>query len=592
MAKSIDDSQLLRLAADPRTSLFAPLGRGTVFGPLVFLAGLYACLAVVMAGEFGDRDCLWGLRALDLPAATELQDWLEPGRNGWGSGTAFQPPLATWSAALAIPKVASESPVSWRLLSVAMTCCTIWAMYLLGRRLGGAAFGACVVIAICGHPVILTLATSAGPAAMGLLWIALTVWGFLGHLEGPPQLVSMRMLAGSIAWGLALLTVGPVAVVLFIPMLIHSWLLHEGQGDSNVSPLSRLWHLWLGIRTLAGFLFTALSFSGWWQLMMLTNYGTEFSYAWCTGQIRLYFPPTDLPSFWREWLQQNFCLVGFLIAGLYSVANELRRPTSEHARRRSQFILLWWLTALIFRGLFNTLLMPQSGLIEAWDGMLLLPTALLAAWGARAIVLRQISFTGEVSWIVASIGLTAWRVTHRPWLGAIGAVLGLLAISALPTVVPRFRRAFRQWSERDWRLVLQFSVVAIAVGHVVAGLIEFPAPSSESRTLTEFRKRIAALPSETRVALVSPNGRVPESVLFVIRSHFPDSTQVSGSREGALTRELKTTPQVGELVVEWTQYEVGIMNELPADRQAAPIGDPLRFRGRRLMIYKVEPRQL
>ncbi len=592
MAKSIDDSQLLRLAADPRTNLFAPLGRGTVFGPLVLLAGLYACLAVVMAGEFSDIDSLWALRALDVPTASEVQDWLEPGRNGWGTGTAFQPPLATWVAALTIPSVAAESPVCWRLFSVGMTCCTIWAMYLLGRRLGGAAFGACVVLAICGHPVILKLATSTGPAAMGLLWIALTVWGFLGHLEGPPQLVSLRMLAGSIAWGLALLTVGPVAVVLFIPMLIHSWLLHEGRGDSNVSPLSRLWHLWLGIRTLAGFLFTALSFSGWWQLMMLTNYGTEFSYAWCTGQLRLYFPTTDPQSFWREWLEQNIFLVGFLMAGLYSVASELRRPTSEHVRRRSQFILLWWLTAFVVRGIFNAPLLCQSGMIDAWDGMLLLPTALLTAWGARAIVLRQINIAGEVSLIVASIGFTAWRITQRPWLGVVGVVLGLLVISVLPTLVPRFRRGFRQWTERDWRRVLQVSVVSIAVGHLVAGLIEFPAPTAESRTLTEFRKRISAMPFDSRVALVSPNGRVPESVLYVIRSHFPNSTQVSGSREGALTRELKTTPQVGELVVEWTQYEVGIMNELPADRQAASIGDPLRFRGRRLMIYKVEPRQL
>ena len=119
-----------------------------------------------------------------------------------------------------------------------------------------------------------------------------------------------------------------------------------------------------------------------------------------------------------------------------------------------------------------------------------------------------------------------------------------------------------------------------------------PISTSECRTLAEFRKRIAALPSDSRLALVSPNGRVPEALLFVVRSHFPDSTQVSGAREGALTRELKATPQVGELVVEWTQYEVGIMNELPADRQAASIGDPLRFRGRRLMIYKVEQRQL
>lgn len=592
MAKPIDDSQLLKLAADPRAPLFNAIRGGTVVSSLVVLGGLFSFLAVVLAGEMGDVDGVWALRALDLPTATEFQDWLQPGRHGWGSGALYQPPLATWVAALVIPHFNGELPVSWRFLSFLANSLSVWAMYLLGRRLGGASFGVAVVIAICGHPVILRLATGTSPAALGILWMTLTVWGYLGHLEAPPQFVSLRMLAGSIAWGLAFFTVGPVAAALFIPMLVHSWLLRGGRGDSHRSPLNRIWYLWLGLRTLTGFLITALCFSAWWPLMMMGDYGSDFWYSWWTGEINLVSPSTETVSFWRVWLHQNTYLAGFLAVGLFSAISELRAPATEIVRRRYQFVLLWWLTALAIRILFNAPFLCRTGLIDAWDGMLLLPTVLLATWGAQAIVLRQVQMGGETVLVILTLGLATWRMTNRPWIGCLGALLGLILISVLPTVVSRFRRGFRPWSERDWRLVLQFSCITIALAHVASGLAEFPSPSSESRTLTEFRKRVSALSRRSRVMLVSPNRSVPESVLFVIRSHFPDATLQAGSRDGGGTREFTRIPQVGEMVVEWTQYEVSTVNDLPADRQAAPIGDPLRFRGRRLIIYSVQPRQL
>ena len=602
MAQPLDDSQLLRLAADPRTRLFPPLRGSTVFGPLVVLAGLIPGLALVLAGELGDIDSLWALRTLDVTVALELQSWLEPGRNGLGNAVAYQPPLTTWVAALTVPQWGSEHPVSWRMLSLAFSCGTIWAMYFLGRRLGGPSYGVVVAVVLCGHPIVLRLATGTGPAALGMLWIAVTVWGFLGHLEGPPQLVSLRMLAGSVAWGLALLTVGPVAVVLFVPMLAHTWLLHEDRHQFGRSAWARrwqlrLWHLWLGLRTLAGFMITALSFSAWWQLMMLTNHGGDFWYSWCLGQVRVNFPSAENCSFWRDWLRQNTFLFGCLVIGLASVFQELKKPTSELARRRSQFVLVWWLTAFVARAFFDAPALCRSALIDAWDGMLLLPSVLLAAWGVRAVVLRQVQLAGEAMLVVLTLGLGVWRMTDRPWMGLLAAMLGLLVVALLPSIVPRIRRGARPWAERDWSGGLQFAMIALACGHMSAGLVEWHEPTDEtteeSRTLTEFRKRVIAVAPHSRITLVSPNGIIPESLLFVTRSHRSESTVViPGTPDGIGQRESMDIPQVGDIVIEWTHHEAGIMNDLPADRQGIAVGDQLHFRGRRLMMYRVEARQL
>jgi hypothetical protein len=91
MVNPLDDSQLLRLAGDLRYRLFPPLRGVTVFGPLVVLTGLIPALAAVMGTEFDDVVAGWGLRALDLTRAIEIQDWLEPGRDGLGRVTSSNP---------------------------------------------------------------------------------------------------------------------------------------------------------------------------------------------------------------------------------------------------------------------------------------------------------------------------------------------------------------------------------------------------------------------------------------------------------------------------------------------------------------------
>jgi len=598
MVMSLDDSQLLRLAADPRTRLFPSLRGSSVFGPIVLLAGLLPCIAAVLSSEFSDESADWALRALDASAATKIQDWLEPGRDGLGSGLIHQPPLTTWLLAQSVPRLGTQQLTNWLVISLAATTGAIWVTYLLGRRVGGSAFGLITTLVLCGHPVVLRLATGTSPAAVGLLLIALTVWGFLGHLEGPPQLVSVRMLAGAVALGLALLAVGPVAVAMLIPMLLHVWLLAGERVRAGTAGRreTRLWQIWIGMRSLVVFGVTAISFSAWWEVMMLADHGSAFWQSWWTGQAILFSTDHHADSFWRNWLSQNSLIVGWMAVGLASAIRELRFPSSEHMRRRSQFVLCWWLTAFSLRSLFELPALQKSMLMNAWDASLLLPTAVLTAWGVRTIVLRQTTLFFEAFLLVSTMGLFVWRATNRPDLGLGGFFLGFIFVALWPAIVSRIRRYSEPWKERDWRRLLRAAIVGQVVLHLAAGLFEFPRPSADSLSLVKLRQRISNIEAVPRVTLMTVS-TAPESLLFVLRSHWPNSQFIlAGTRDGTTVSDPlaggETIDSTHEIVIEWTRREFRLATEFTPNRQTAAIGDyPLRFRERNLMVFRVTPRE-
>lgn len=595
MLKSLDDSQLLRVVSDPRLRLFPSLRGATVFGPIVLLAGLIPCIAVVLSSELNDESAGWALRALDVSAALQIDGWLEPGRDGLGSALVDQPPLVAWLLALIVPSFGTSSSTSWLALSLAATCCTIWMVYLLARRLGGAAFGLAVTLMICSHPVVLRLATETSPAALGILLIVVTVWGFLGHLEEPPQLVSIRMLVGAVAWGLALLAVGPVAIALLLPMAVHVWLLAgERIERTDRERASRWWQIWLGTRSLVVFAVTAISFSGWWEIMMLASHGSRFWNAWWTGHVNWGANLGPTGAFWHDWLRDNFLICGWLLIGIAETGREIRSPDSELSRRRSQFVLGWWLTAFGIRILFHVPELRQSVLNDSWDGFLLVPTALVAARGVRVLVLRQAGSFIEAIWFLSTCGLGAWRVTDRPMVGIAGLCGGFLFLAILPALAARFRRTTEPFKDRDWRRVLRTLIACQFVWHLATGLLNFPGPTPDNNSLGELHRRISAIPPAPKVTLMTLT-TAPESLVFALRSAWPNSQFVlARSRDGsAVTDALAPLPAASagsEIVIEWTRREFRLATEFTPNRQTTAIGDPIRFRGRRLMVYQISPR--
>ena len=595
METPLDDSQLLRLAADPRTRLFPEPSRTAVLAPLVIVLALLPALVIVQTPGFDETSSRWGLRTLDVAMARELSGWLQPGREGFGRSLAYQPPLASWLQAAVVRAIGIERPVGWHVVSFLATCGCVVAMYRLARRLGGASFSLVVVACLSCHPLTLRLATGTTPGAIGLLLMVVTVWGLLGHLEGPPLLVSFRLLIGALAWGLALLAVGPVALALLPPLLLHVGGLRGGQGraasGSSLSGIVR--SVWSGTTALLILIATGLSFSSWWEVMMLSEYETAFWCSWWTGSLLSDPSSITLSHSGRGWIADNTLLCGWLLIGLAELLRHIWQPSSELSRRRHQLVGLWWLMALAARIVFEFFGPRESVQRETWDAFLLLPTLLIVGSGVEAVVRRQTSPLTEALLIASTAGFIIWRVTGRPTVGLIAFVSVLAALALFPAFASRWRVSSHGWSERNWRRFLQVFVVAFLTSHMVMGLIARPRPTTDDAALIELRQRLETLPPVRRITLIAVNAAAPASLSFLLHSRWPSAQLTIAEAWNAEFVEKTILPTktdgIEDLVVEWSRRDARLTAENFANYQAMPVGDPIRYEGRKLALYIIGP---
>lgn len=595
MATPLDDSQLLRLAADPRTRLFPEPSRTAVLAPLVIVLALLPALAIILTRGLDEISSRWGLRVLDVVTARELVGWLEPGHEGFGRSLAYQPPLATWLQATIVQMIGIERPESWHAVSFLATCCCVVATYRLARRLGGASFSLVVIACLACHPLTLRFATGATPGAIGLLLIVVSVWGLLGHLEGPPSLVSFRLLVGALAWGLSLLAVGPVALALLPSLALHAAGLRGGMGmAASGSPLQgTVRSVWAGTTALLILVATGLSFSSWWEVMMLAEHGIAFWCSWWIGSL-LHDPLTiTLIHLDQSWFADNSVLYGWLLVGLVDVCRHLWRPTSELSRRRHQLICLWWITALVSRIAFELLGPPESVQRESWDAFLLLPTLLIVGLGVESLVKRQTSPLVEALLMASIVGVIVARITGHPTIGLVTCIGVLAALALYPAFASRWRGSNQGWSERNWRRLLQVFVVVFLTSHMVMGLTARPRATADDGALTELRHRLRTLPPVRRMTLIAVNGAVPASLSFHLRSHWPSAQLTIAEAWNAESVEKTILPtndgSVENLVVEWSRRDARSTAETFASYQAMPVGEPIRYGGRKLMLYVIGP---
>jgi len=595
METPLDDSQLLRLAADPRTRLFPEPSRTAILAPLVIVMALLPALAIVRTSGLDEISSRWGLRALDVVVARELPHWLQPGREGFGRSLAYQPPLASWLQASVVRAIGIERPASWLVVSFLATCGCVVAMYRLARRLGGASFSLVVVACLACHPLTLRLATGTTPGAIGLLLIVVSVWGLLGHLEGPPLLVSFRLLVGALAWGLALLAAGPVALALLLPLLLHMGGLRGGlaraASDSSLAGIVR--SVWTGTTALLILIATGLSFSSWWEVMMLSEHGTAFWSSWWTGSLLRDPSSITLSPSGRSWIADNTLLCGWLVIGLADVFRHVWQPTSELSRRRHQLVGLWWLTALAARIVFEFFGPRESVQREAWDAFLLLPTLLIVGSGVEAVVRRRTSPLIEALLIASTAGLVVWRVTGHPTAGLIAFVAALAALALFPAFASRWRGSSHGWSERNWRRFLQVFVVAFLTSQMVMGLITRLRPTLDDVALTELRQRLRTLPPVRRITLIAVDAAAPASLSFLLRSRWSQAQFTIAETWSAESVEKTILPANGRgienLVIEWSRRDARLTAENFANYQAMPVGDPIRYGGRKLALYIIGP---
>ncbi len=614
METPLDDSQLLRLAADQRTPLFSDSRRTAVLAPLVIVLSLLPALAIPLAPQFDETSSRWGLRAIDVATASQLTGWLEPGRDGFGRALAFQPPLMSWLTAVVVRTFGMDRSASWHGVSLLATCLCLCAMYRLARRLGGGMYSLIVVVCLAGHPLTVQLVTETTPAALGMLLIVATLWGFVSHLESARSLVSIRLLVGGLAWGLSVLAIGPCSIAVLLPLLFYVLLggIRAAMVNAPTTTVSlaavlkQARGIGVGAASLLLLIATGLSFSSWWVLMMLSEYGVPFWSSWWLGSLVMDPSSITVSHGERGWLADNALILGWLLAGLVDVGQSAARAEVGHARSRYRFVGLWWWTAVLARSTFEVYGPRESVQSDVWEAFLLIPTLLITGWGVDAVLKRRTSPLQEALMVAITLGLMTWRWTDRTTVGVGAGVVALVATALLPVVAAYWQGSSLRWCERNWRRFLRLFVMAFILVHLTSGLWDRPRVTLDDAALVELRQRLRAIPAVRQITFVTVNEAAPATLRFLLLSRWPTAQfTVVGAwnggkwNESALGTGLNPPEQQSlesqrddvDLVVEWSRRETRMNGETLTHGETTPVGDPLRYGGRKLALHLVRPRQ-
>jgi 4-amino-4-deoxy-L-arabinose transferase-like glycosyltransferase len=346
---TVEDAELIRLAAGERRELFPVLGRVGSLTPLVVLLaalpGIYALLVHQGIDEVGAR---WGLKALALLQAGGVEQAVSTIN---ADPLRWQNPLGTWLTALAMLLFGSQLGLSLVLVEYLSHAALVGVSFLLVRSLFGARTAFWATLLLGSHGPLLEQVVNPMPNSLGLCWGLATFALFLRHLEQTSNVVSWALLFAGISLGLCLLSGGPLALAVSAVLLLHVLALrgeHVTKRRGEAVVRKKVWVGWPALKSLGALLLTAFAVGGWWMLMMSSQYGVEFRVGWFTGAAAGQTQDVALgPLLSGEWLanvaNRLFELLGllggFALLGLWRIIRDSLGKDDE-SRQRSR--KSWW----------------------------------------------------------------------------------------------------------------------------------------------------------------------------------------------------------------------------------------------------------
>lgn len=601
----LDDSDLVRIASTQRTRLFPILSRVRAFAPLIIVCSLLPALVLLTSPALDEEGALWGLRNLAVSNSTSITSVLEAGINEPGRPLVYQPPLAAWLNGLVIKATGPTNPLATLLVPVLATGFAIWLITRLASRIGGANTALVAALFICCQSDILEMATEPNNSSVGTALLLVSMLTFQRHLEGRPASFSSSLIVSGIAWGLAILAIGPVAATIPLVFIIHAVIPkpeHRFAADSSIAqkPMSQ------GRSTLRATAFIigiGVVLSGWWCLLMTYSMGSEFLHSWALGlpldciksgsaewqcELRPYLQPR-----WQSLLFEQSLILPWVLIGLERSWYECRHTTKQLTWWRFRLLLIWWIVALAGRVGTELLGTVTPTNTHVWNLVLLGPTILLGSVGVSAVIDRSLSRRWESALVVVLVALIFARVGSSWMIGLAGGSFAAAFLVIAPMLIPTASENGTEWSERGWRQFLQFAICLSLLSCVFVGF-DFHPMSPEHEHLVDLRERFNALPPVQRISVVATRDPIPVSLKQLIRSQWPQADLVvSEGWDTGLTKlmnEEGATPHSRFLVLEWTRRDVRLFAETSQDWRASIAGDPIEFFDRKLSLVLVEPR--
>ncbi|MBX3447929.1 MAG: glycosyltransferase family 39 protein [Planctomycetaceae bacterium] len=590
----VADDQLPQLLRVPPRPLFSWLDRGDCLKPLLVILALAPGLAAIKKNTWNDTAALWAVRAADVSAATTFEEFLVGNRSRTTTTLGGQPPMASWLAA-GLSLVSGISPVrAAGVVSYLSGAAVALLTFHLTRQLAGQRLAWLATVALVFQSTFLLTSAEPSPEIPGLAFLLAGASLYVGHSELEWRWYSWRLPLAGVCFAAAFLTIGLAALI--VPLALLLALLYESVGKSRSMAVGSRRDFSNRTRKLAAWILCAAVAASLMIGWIATVNGVVADWGWREFITSL---PSDrllsqegalelrdhaLKSIDYLLLERTF-LAGWIVIGwICLVSDALKGGFSQRERSMGLFVG-WWLVAWIARVAIYLVTDRLLILPDQWDALLLVPDCVIAAYGIDAFLRRSVPLPVAALGTIITIGLATALVTSSWQLAGVAAVatavLGLIvALIGQPDVPPGH--------DRLMRVSLRLLLFVLLFGHVALGMKSLRQRDDRQQQLDRFSFRLHETPEVDQVALLTERGQIPPRLLAVIRNRWPRAELEVASRwEGRWP--LKDSPSGAGLLVEWSRRESLAYADLGTTWQVSSIGEPVRYRGRKLQGWVVRP---
>lgn len=589
MTLVVDDARLMRLAAETPRDAALVLRRATAYRPLVLLLCVLPPVWFAAWSTLDSESAPWALRALAVQNARQIDDWLEPGSQWPECELRSAPPLISWLTGSILPLLPAGSSLAPVLISCMSMMGATALLWQLCREAVGERTALILTLLFALHPQIAPLAATGAPTALTLFLLITAAWGYWGHLEQDQGAVSFRLLAGGIAWGLAILAGGWMAFAFFAVLVLLSIVSRTTPADL-VPPRGEK-SSFIGVIILG---VTGAALACWWPAMMFQSQSLSFLYGWMGFTSEM--PQSDNSAHHLDvlssWVGEPSLLLGWWFVGGWSTLRISLYGSDGRFQRWCRWLIVWNAVGVSGRILWRAFDGTPEALRD-WDVFLVLPATLLAAQGLDRALRRETSRLGLAAAISATLAAVGWRLTHNPSVGLIlGGVVFLVLLASAPLAVG-LRRARATWSEGELRTWVLVAALVTFLGNAACAIVPLKQREFDHLQWETIRQQMSQNEAITQTSIIANNRRDLVPWIFLVRSLWPDAkfSQATGwdpKITATLVAEAKN-PQSRIILFDWSRNGLRFLADVGSGWQVDSVVQPMAFRGRRLAVYLIHP---
>lgn len=416
----LDDRILLQLAVEPPRPLFPLLRQAGAMTALVALIAVLPALYACENRTGTEAGALWSLNGLQRLSAHDLSEFVDPGSVEPATPYKWQPPLMGVLTALCLGVCNPQNDFSPVISACLCTMGLLAVSYFFVRRAGGERLALLATLLLAINPEVLKLAQEPLPHALSQMFAAGCLWGVVAHWGDSTEIVSLRLLPAGLALGLCVLSGGLVAAGVVATLVLHV-LWRHADGALGASSFGKAIdapaRLSKELGSLAVVVVTAFAACGWWELMMSSQYGSEFCRAWLSwtspqtpAEPATFRPQGVLPIIeqFNDWVLPLFSLS---VLGAIQIlrSSYAAGPADGNTRR---LFLAWMAGGLLSWMMADTWLAPNLLAQGAWQAPLVISLVLLAAVGLLEIEERKVPFSVSLLALLPACAQVPWAIVR------------------------------------------------------------------------------------------------------------------------------------------------------------------------------------